>query len=77
MTTLLLIAAVFVSGFLWANSKIVVLVDGKQISASALAPDPKDVLSAVGVHLGPRDEYRVEPTKPVKPALSKCIVRFP
>jgi 3D (Asp-Asp-Asp) domain-containing protein len=59
MMALLLIAAIFVSGFVWANSKIVIRVDGKQINASALAPDPKDVLSAVGVQLGPRDEYRV------------------
>jgi len=59
MTALLLTAALFVSGFVWANSKIVIRVDGKQINASALAPDPKDVLSAVGVHMGPRDEYRV------------------
>lgn len=56
---LLLVAAVFVSGFVWANSKIVIKVDGKEIVAGALSPDPKEILSVAGVLLGSRDEYRV------------------
>ena len=59
MMILLLLAALFVSGFVWANSKIVIKVDGKEIIAGALAPDPKEVLSVAGVVLGSRDEYRV------------------
>ena len=59
LVILLLFAAVFVSGFVWANSKIIILVDGKTIQASALSPDPKAILSAAGVYLGPRDEFRV------------------
>ena len=59
MMILLLSAALFVSGFVWANSKIVIRVDGKEIIAGALAPDPKEVLSVAGVLLGSRDEYRV------------------
>ena len=59
MLILLLASAIFVSGFVWANSKIVIRVDGKEIIAGALAPDPKEVLSVAGVLLGSRDEYRV------------------
>ncbi len=59
MLILLFASAIFVSGFVWANSKIVIRVDGKEIIAGALAPDPKEVLSVAGVLLGPRDEYRV------------------
>jgi 3D (Asp-Asp-Asp) domain-containing protein len=57
--SLLLLAALFVSGFVWANSKVVIKVDGKEIIAGALSSDPKEVLSVAGVVLGSRDEYRV------------------
>lgn len=56
---LLLLAAVLVSGFVWANSKVSILVDGKTIIVSAAAADPRAVLTDAGVHLGARDEFRV------------------
>lgn len=73
---LLLAAAVFVSGFVWANSKIVIKVDGKEIVAGALSPDPKEILSVAGVLLGSRDEYRVVANEAGKPVLLKYIGRF-
>ena len=59
MVGMLLMAAMVASGFVWANSKIIIRVDGKQIQTSALGADPKAVLDAVGVYLGARDEFRV------------------
>lgn len=61
---LLLSAAILVSGFVWANSKVVILVDGKTMNVNALALDPKAVLAAAGVYLGPRDESRVTANDP-------------
>ena len=55
----LLMAAVIISGFVWANSKIQILVDGKTINTTAIAADPKEVLAGAGVYLGPKDEYRI------------------
>ena len=66
---LLLAAAVLVSGFVWANSKVVILVDGKTMNVSALALDPKAVLSEAGVYLGPRDEFRVAFNDPGKSSI--------
>jgi len=59
VTAMLLAATLVVSGFVWANSKIVIVFDGKSINTSALAADPKEVLASAGVVLGPRDEFRV------------------
>lgn len=58
-TIALLIAAVLVSGFVWANSRVIIRVDGKTMNVNANALDPKEVLSQAGVYLGPRDEFRV------------------
>ena len=58
-TIALLIAAILVSGFVWANSRVIIRVDGKTMNVSANALDPKEVLSQAGVYLGPRDEFRV------------------
>lgn len=59
IAVLLLTAAVWVSGFVWANSKVDILVDGKIMSVNALSLDPKAILSEAGVYMGPRDEFRV------------------
>jgi 3D (Asp-Asp-Asp) domain-containing protein len=77
MAVMLISAAVLVSGFVWANSKIVIVVDGKRINASALAPDPKEVLSAVGVTLGPRDEFRVVSNEAVKGSVIEVYRAIP
>lgn len=77
MAVMLISAAVLVSGFVWANSKIVIVVDGKKINASALAPDPKDVLSAAGVYLGPRDEFRVVSNEAVKGSVIEVYRAIP
>ena len=61
---ILLIAAVLVSGFVWANSRVVIRVDGKTMNVNASALDPKEVLSNAGVYLGPRDEFRVAANEP-------------
>lgn len=63
-TILLLITAVLVSGFVWANSRVVIRVDGKTMNVNASALDPKEVLSNAGVYLGPRDEFRVAANEP-------------
>jgi 3D (Asp-Asp-Asp) domain-containing protein len=63
-TIILLIAAVLVSGFVWANSRVIIRVDGKTTSVNASALDPKEVLSNAGVYLGPRDEFRVVANEP-------------
>ena len=63
-TILLLITAVLVSGFVWANSRVVIRVDGKTMNVNASALDPKEVLSNAGVYLGPRDEFRVTANEP-------------
>ena len=44
-TIALLIAAVLVSGFVWANSRVIIRVDGKTMNVNANALDPKEVLS--------------------------------
>ena len=59
VAAILLATALLVSGFVWANSKIVIVVDGKNINTSAFSTDPKGILAAAGVVLGSRDEYRV------------------
>ena len=63
-TVLLIAAALLVSGFVWANSKVAILVDGKTMNVNAYALDPKQVLSEAGVYLGPRDEFRVAANEP-------------
>ena len=63
-TIALLIAAVLVSGFVWANSRVIIRVDGKTMNVNANALDPKEVLSQAGVYLGPRDEFRVAANEP-------------
>lgn len=63
-TIALLIAAVLVSGFVWANSRVIIRVDGKTMNVNANALDPKEVLSQAGVYLGPRDEFRVVANEP-------------
>ncbi len=63
---LLLMAAILVSGFVWANSKVAIHVDGKTMSVTAMAMEPKAVLSEAGVKLGPRDEFRVIANEPGK-----------
>ena len=63
-TIALLIAAVLVSGFVWANSRVIIRVDGKTMNVNANALDPKEVLSQAGVYLGPRDEFRVLANEP-------------
>ena len=63
-TIILLITAVLVSGFVWANSRVVIRVDGKTMNVNASALDPKEVLSNAGVYLGPRDEFRVAANEP-------------
>ena len=65
-TVLLIAAALLVSGFVWANSKVAILVDGKTMNVNAYALDPKQVLSEAGVYLGPRDEFRVIANEPKK-----------
>jgi len=74
---LLLTAAVLVSGFVWANSKVVILVDGKTMKVSAFALDPKAVLSEAGVYLGPRDEFRVIANEPTKTSIIEVFRAIP
>lgn len=77
MVALLLLAAVLVSGFVWANSKVVILVDGKTMSVNALALDPKAVLSESGVYLGPQDEFRVLFNEPGKSSVIEVFRAIP
>ncbi len=77
VAAMLLTAALIVSGFVWANSKIVIVVDGKNINTSALAPDPKDVLTAAGVVLGSRDEFRVVSNEPGKSSVIEVFRAIP
>ncbi len=74
---LLLTAAVLVSGFVWANSKVVILVDGKTMNVNALALDPKAVLSEAGVYLGPQDEFRVTANDPGKSSIIEVLRAIP
>ena len=74
---LLLAAAVLVSGFVWANSKVTILVDGKTMNVNALAMDPKVVLSEAGVYLGPRDEFRVMANEPGKSSIIEVFRAIP
>lgn len=76
-TVLLLTAALLVSGFVWANSKVAILVDGKTMNVNALALDPKAILSETGIYLGPRDEFRVIANEPGKIGIIEVFRAIP
>jgi len=57
--TVLLVA----TGFMFANKKVHIAVDGTTIMISTLHSNPKDVLVQAGIHLEPNDEYRLSTTK--------------
>ena len=76
-TIALLIAAVLVSGFVWANSRVIIRVDGKTMNVNANALDPKEVLSQAGVYLGPRDEFRVVANEPENSSVIEVFRAIP
>lgn len=53
--TVLLVA----TGFMFANKKVHIAVDGTTIMISTLHSKPQDVLVQAGIHLDPKDEYRL------------------
>lgn len=78
VTVAVLLLAVFcVSGFVWANSKIVIRVDGKTMRINAPALDPKEVLAEAGIYLGSRDEFRVIANMPGKESVIEVFRAIP
>lgn len=55
LLTVLLVA----TGFMFANKKVHIAVDGTTIMISTLHSKPQDVLAQAGINLGVNDEYRL------------------
>lgn len=66
VAVMLTITTLVVSGFVWANSKIVIRVDGKTLIVGASSAGPQEVLSSAGISLGAKDEFRVVLNEPGK-----------
>ena len=59
VAVMLVVTTLVVSGFVWANSKIVIRVDGKTLIVGASSAEPGKILSSAGITLGAKDEFRV------------------
>jgi uncharacterized protein YabE (DUF348 family) len=57
--TVLLVA----TGFMFANKKVQIAVDGSTMIISTLHSKPEDVLAQAGINLGSKDEYRLSTAK--------------
>ena len=55
----LLVLSLVVTGFVWAQKKVDVVVDGKNLAIRTLYSKPADVLKQAGVTMDSRDEYRM------------------
>ena len=77
VAVILIAATVIVSGFVWANAKIVILVDGKTIVTGANGSSPKEVLAAAGVALASKDEFRVTANEPGKSSVIEVFRAIP
>ena len=55
----LLVLSLVVTGFVWAQKKVDVVVDGKNLAIRTLYSKPTDVLKQAGVTMDSRDEYRM------------------
>ena len=55
----LLVLSLVVTGFVWAQKKVDVVVDGKNLAIRTLYSKPADVLKQAGVTMESRDEYRM------------------
>lgn len=55
----LVLTSLVVTGFVWANKKIHIIVDEKTIKTTSIHSNPQEVLAQAGIYLGPKDEYRV------------------
>lgn len=54
---------VTITGFVWEQKDIQVVVDGKIISVSTLKNDPKKILAQAGIEMAEKDEYRLSTEK--------------
>jgi len=55
----LVLISLVVTGFVWANKKVLIKADGKTIITHSIHSTPEEVLAQAGIYLGPKDEYRV------------------
>ena len=59
----LLFTSLVVTGLFWAQNKVYIVADGKQLVVRTFYSDPNRVLRQVGVVLGPEDEYSISTKK--------------
>ncbi len=59
----LVIVLLMATGFMFANKKVEIIVDGTNLVVSTLHSKPEDVLVQAGVKLGSNDEYRLSTNK--------------
>ena len=59
----LVIVFLLATGFVYANKKVHITVDGSTVVVSTLHNKPEDVLVQAGIELGPEDEYNLSTTK--------------
>jgi len=55
----LVIVSLVVTGFVWAQKRVNILVDGQNISIKTLHNTPEEILAQANINLGSNDEYRV------------------
>lgn len=63
LMTALVAASLVITGFVWANKKVNIVVDGNTVNLSTIYTQPNDVLAQAKIYLGPNDEYRVSTPK--------------
>ena len=59
----LVIVFLVATGFVYANKKVHIAVDGTTVIVSTLHNKPDDVLVQAGIKLGPEDQYNLSTTK--------------
>lgn len=48
-----------VTGFVWSNRNVNIVVEGKNIAINTIHRNPEDILAQADIYLGPKDEYRL------------------
>ncbi|MBP2646037.1 MAG: hypothetical protein H6Q75_1477 [Firmicutes bacterium] len=55
----LVIISLVVTGFVWAQKRVNIIADGKNISVRTIHNKPEDILAQANINLGDKDEYRL------------------
>jgi len=59
----LVITSLVVTGFVWSQKTVSIIVDGKNNSVTTFRSNPDAILAQADIQLGPQDEYRVSTPK--------------